>query len=60
VAKAAGVPDYLRAPVVGVHPSFIAALADLVMRASESRTTISAEGVRLCPRKFGACPHRPV
>ena len=56
LAKAAGVPDYLRVPAVGSHPSFIAALADLVMRASLSQNTISASGARLCPRSFGACP----
>jgi ferrochelatase len=56
LAKAAGVLDYLRVPAVGVHPGFIAALADLVMRASKSRTTISSGDGRLCPREFGACP----
>jgi ferrochelatase len=60
LARAAGVPDYLRAPAVGTHPSFIAALADLVMQASASRTTISSSGGRLCPRSFSACPHGPV
>jgi ferrochelatase len=59
LAKAAGVPDYLRVPAVGTHPGFIAALADLVMRASGSPTTISSSGRRLCPRAFGACPHLP-
>ncbi len=59
LAKAVGVADYLRAPAVGTHPRFIAALADLVVRASRSRATISAGEGRLCPQGFGACPHLP-
>lgn len=56
LAKSVGVRDYLRVPAVATHPSFIAALADLVMRAGGSQTTISGSGGRLCPAKFAACP----
>jgi ferrochelatase len=58
VAKAAGVPDYLRVPAVGSHPSFIAALADLVMQARGGAATISGGGGRLCPPDFAACACR--
>jgi protoporphyrin/coproporphyrin ferrochelatase len=56
LAKAAGVPDYLRVPTVGTHPDFIAALGDLVVRAADVGSTTSGKGGRLCPGDFGACP----
>ncbi|HXC57518.1 MAG TPA: ferrochelatase [Rhizomicrobium sp.] len=56
LAKLAGVADYLRVPTVGIHPDFVAALADLVLRGSTVQGTISAGGVRLCLDSFGACP----
>jgi len=56
LASNAGVADYLRVPAVGSQPDFIAALADLAMRASASLGTISSAGGRLCPREFSACP----
>jgi ferrochelatase len=55
LAKAAGVRDYLRVPAVGSHPRFIAALAELVLRAAGSRATVNGSGGRLCPPGFGAC-----
>jgi len=55
LAGQAGVPDYLRVPVAGTHPSFIAALGDLVMRAADSGGTISSGGGRICPASFKAC-----
>ena len=58
VAEQAGVPDYLRVPAVGSHPGFIAALADLVLRASGTTATISGSGGRLCPPNFAACACR--
>ena len=55
LAASAGVPDYLRVPAVGSHPQFISGLADLVMQAATSNTTINGTGARLCPRTFGRC-----
>ena len=53
LARASGVPDYLRVPAVGVHPLFIAALADMVSGAQTGMA--SNAGTRLCPDKFGKC-----
>ena len=53
LAIASGVPDYLRVPAAGVHPSFIAALADLASRAPKG--IASNMGERLCPDAFGKC-----
>lgn len=53
LAMASGVPDYLRVPAVGTHPSFIAALADLANRAPKG--IASNMGERLCPDAFGKC-----
>ena len=47
LAKQSGVPDYLRAPVVGMRESFIAALADLVSRAIASNGVV--RGGPICP-----------
>ncbi len=58
VAEKAGVPGYFRAPVQGVDPGFIAALASLV-RGTLSRPPglCSFVGGRTCPAPFGDCPH---
>jgi ferrochelatase len=53
LAKASGVPDYLRVPTVGVHPLFIAALADMV--GSVQAGIASNRGRRLCPGKYTKC-----
>lgn len=53
LARASGVPEYLRVPAVGVHPLFIAALADMVTGAQAG--IASNTGARLCPEKFGRC-----
>lgn len=50
LARAAGVPFYLRAPTVGVSGEFIAGLARLVRAAPAS-----GEGLRRCPEGFGGC-----
>ncbi len=55
LAVTAGVADYLRVPTVSTRPDFIAALADLVMRASGGQTTLSASGARICPARFAGC-----
>lgn len=56
LAKAAGVADYLRVPTVRSHPRFVAALADLVLRAAQSPRIINGTGGRLCPHDFKTCP----
>jgi ferrochelatase len=56
LAASAGIPHYLRVPTVSTHPVFIAALADLVLRAAGTQTTLSSDGVRVCPARFGVCP----
>ena len=56
-ARAAGVPAYHRVPALGTHPSFIAALADLVRGALERDGGLaSGEGGRLCPAPHRRCP----
>lgn len=58
LAQASGVVDYLRVPTVSTHPKFIAALAALIMSASEDCTTTNGLGDRLCPHAFTTCPYR--
>ncbi|GAM97273.1 ferrochelatase [alpha proteobacterium U9-1i] len=58
LARDAGVPFYLRAPALGAAPRFIAALGDLAERALEAPGKMQSEtGARLCPARFGKCPH---
>jgi ferrochelatase len=58
VAKAAGVPFYIRAPALGAAPRFIDALAELVELALSSPGKLQSEnGGRLCPAQFGLCAH---
>jgi len=58
VAEKAGVPGYFRAPVQGVDPGFIAALATLVRGTLDRGTGLcSFVGGRTCPAPFGDCPH---
>ena len=47
LARESGVPDYLRAPVVGIREPFVAALARLVSQAVASDAT--ACGGQVCP-----------
>jgi protoporphyrin/coproporphyrin ferrochelatase len=55
LAKAAGVPDYRRAPTVSADPLFIAGLAGLVARAAGASGTINSGGGRICPAEFCRC-----
>ena len=58
-ARAAGVPAYHRVPALGTHPSFIAALADLVrgaVSAASGAGLRSGEGGRSCPAAHRCCP----
>lgn len=54
LAGESGVPHYLRVPTVATHPLFIAALADLVLRAIASDVVTSSTG-RICPSRFRSC-----
>jgi ferrochelatase len=59
LARAAGVPHYVRAPTPGTDPTFIAGLARLVQAAAERATGLeSGSGGRLCPVECGACPNQ--
>jgi protoporphyrin/coproporphyrin ferrochelatase len=50
LAEQAGVPDYRRVPTVGIAPSFIVGLADLVRQAGSLKGSAIADGGhRLCP-----------
>jgi ferrochelatase len=53
LARTAGVPVYLRAPVVGVAPGFIEGLAGAVVDAL-SREGVAPDG-GACPGAFGRC-----
>ncbi|MDE0204012.1 MAG: ferrochelatase [Rhodospirillaceae bacterium] len=56
-AENMGIPAYHRVPALGTHPTFIAALADLVRRALDGETGVdSGEGGRLCPVAHRGCP----
>jgi ferrochelatase len=55
VARASGVPDYLRVPTVGVHEAFIDGLSQLVLRAVERGTVVTCSEGQLCPTDSRAC-----
>lgn len=57
LARENGVPIYVRAPTVGVHPSFISGLSDSVRRMiGHADETLSDRMEKLCPDAFGDCP----
>jgi len=59
LAAQVGVPNYQRAPTVGVHPRFIEGLAHLVHAGLASdRDLTSDQGGRICPGACYACPQR--
>ncbi len=49
LARAAGVPDYIRVSTVRTHPLFIQGLASLVRAAMNSRASITCAEARVCP-----------
>ena len=49
LAEQSGVKDYIRLPVVGTHPAFIAGLADMVQRAMSSDRPVTCAPDRICP-----------
>jgi protoporphyrin/coproporphyrin ferrochelatase len=58
LADSAGVPRYVRIPVVGTASEFIAGLARLAQNAPQAGPAPSG-GHRLCPRAFGRCACGP-
>lgn len=57
LAEQVGCPFYLRAPALGIEPSFIAGLARLVGGALKKGLAVdSGCGGRICPRTCGKCP----
>jgi ferrochelatase len=59
LAAEVGVPNYQRAPTVGVHPHFIESLAHLVHAGLASERALTSEhGARICPGACYACPQR--
>ena len=57
LAAAEGVPLYMRLPTVRTDQRFIQALAGLTAFLKGKKTPCSAAGTRICPSKFGNCPH---
>lgn len=55
LARDAGVPDYIRVPAVGTHPSFIDGLARLVTRAVDGEAVVTCASGRICPKQWSAC-----
>lgn len=59
LAKALGLPYYLRVPALGISQAFIAGLADICERVLADRQDIrSASGQRICPGTWKQCPMR--
>ena len=57
LAEQVGCPIYLRAPALGIEPSFIGGLARLVAGALKKPAGVdSGCGGRICPRTCGKCP----
>ena len=57
LAEEKGVPEYIRVPAVGTHPSFISSLSALVRNACLKEIGIfSSTGSRICPESCGKCP----
>ena len=58
LARKRGVRGYFRAPTQNDDPDFIAALAQLVLRARQFGPGLcSSVGGRTCPSPYGDCPH---
>ncbi len=57
LAKSLGLPFYLRVPALGINPSFIEGLAEMVIaRITDPTQLCSAQGARICPAQWGKCP----
>lgn len=55
LAKASGVPNYVRVPAVGTQAKFIGGLAKLVKEALSVDGVLPAGGQRTCPAACGQC-----
>ena len=55
LAKASGVPHYIRVPTVSVREEFIEGLAELVMKAVAGDAPVTCGTGRICPSDFRAC-----
>ena len=59
-ARELKLPQYIRVPAAGAHPSFISALAHQVLTlATRGDEPAPADGVRLCPESWRKCPCAP-
>ena len=59
LARGMGCQAYVRAPALGVEPSFISGLAHMVGAVlGREPCTSSADGLRWCPKGFAQCPSR--
>jgi ferrochelatase len=57
LAKAEGLPFYIRAPALGAADAFIAALGDHIERLLAAPPGVYSEsGARICPRGYRLCP----
>lgn len=57
LAKDCGVPEYQRVAAVRTNPAFVQTLAGFIDFLKGRKTPCSDSGARICPAKFGACPH---
>lgn len=57
LARDSGVPDYKRIPAVRTTPQFVDTLAGFIGFVSARKTPCSDSGARICPVRYGACPH---
>ncbi|MGE3334541.1 MAG: ferrochelatase [Rhodospirillaceae bacterium] len=57
LAAESGVPAYRRIPAVRTDATFVATLAGFIGFLKGRKTPCSDTGAKLCPAKFGACPH---
>lgn len=56
VADKFGVPSYMRTPAVGIHPSFINGLGNLVLDHIADDLDVKCDGKqRICPKKHTRC-----
>jgi len=55
LAREAGVLHYVRVPTVGTHPSFIAGLAEMVLRAIGQDQPVTCGHGRICPAELAGC-----
>lgn len=58
LAQDCGVPEYKRIPAVRTDAAFVATLAGFIGFLKGRQTPCSDTGARICPGKFGACPHK--